>query len=107
MKTVEPVPIDPMTGMPAVPNGYFWRVRPVGSEPKWAYYVYVELRKKQIIGSTQLARAMADQADVYGPTLADAVKVTAERVYRENFARRTVPTPEYVGILGDYPPKSL
>lgn len=101
------VPLDPATGMPALPAPYFWRVKPVGPEPKYAFYVYVQLRQKTLIGSLDVASQMAAQADVYGPTLADAVLVAAKDIYRDNFLRRPVPGADYRALLGDYPPKSL
>lgn len=87
--------IDDSTGLPKVPKRYFWRVR----ESYYGTTVYVELRKKHIIGSTEVR-----YASMYAWKLSPAeVLSAATAVYRDCFPS----PPENAHLLGDYPPKKL
>jgi hypothetical protein len=95
--------LDESTGLPELPEGYFWRVREVGGT-KYADSLYVCLMRRRWYGATEVERAMASQNSAWGPTMAHALRARAQHVVEDQF--RTT-TPDFAALLGDYPPKIL
>lgn len=97
------IAIDSDTGLPALPKRYFWRVRKVGGD-KYADRLYICLRKRVWFWSIEVDYAMASQNEVWGPTMAHAIRARAGHLVKDNFAATK---PDFSALLGDYPPKSL
>lgn len=96
--------MDEATGLPALPEGHFWRVtRPQGG------YWQVQLRKRTWYGSRCVAgtasgpRCVAGTASGYEMT-ASNVKEQAGYVLKYEFEKEPVHE-RY--LVGDYPPKTL
>lgn len=91
--------IDPDTGMPVVPEGYFWRVK-----PGQMYAVIVELRRKWFWGFTHCVE------DTLGDDLSeDGIRNLAAYVLNkwEQRAIQKREREEIRALFGDYPPKKL
>ena len=86
--------MDEATGLPAVPEGYFWRV----TRPSRGYW-QVQLRKRTWYGS----RCVAWTGSRYGMT-ASKVKDLAGYVLKYKFEKG--PAHEN-HLVGDHPPKTL
>lgn len=89
--------IDSATGLPELPEGYFWRVR-TGSLSR----DYLDLRKKTWYGSKVIDNRVLRYYDGEGNVIEPRVEILnrAKRIYGE-FEN---PWDEY---YGDYPPKKL
>lgn len=92
------IEVDPSTGLPLLPEGYFFRVA------KYRFgesNLEVHLRKKTRFGSTMLY-----SRDTVGLTpeltLKQTITQLAERIYR--LYREDL---EIEALIGDYPPKRL
>lgn len=86
--------IDPRTGLPEVPEGYFWRVKPSSGS-----YILVELRKKTWLGSTCVEWSVVrkDKASKY--EIIFVAHYVMEKWHKVE--------PDLSHFYGDYPPKSL
>jgi hypothetical protein len=88
--------IDPNTGLPALPEGYFWRVKKSGN--KYGY-VRLMLRHKFWFATEQENRIFVLNGYTKERLLSDTWAVLREF----DFAAAK----SYVPLLGDYPPKSI
>lgn len=90
--------MDPDTGMPEVPKGYFWRVKPGGM-----YKLKVELRQRWFWGiSFEVEMCVTDDATEWG------VRNNAAYILNRWQERTRKATGKGVeALLGDYPPKKL
>lgn len=86
--------MDEATGLPAVPEGYFWRV----ARPQEGYW-QVQLRKRAWYGS----RCVAGTASRFEMT-SRKVKELAGYVLKYKFEKEPV---HEMHLVGDYPPKTL
>lgn len=87
--------MDPNTGMPEVPEGYFWRVKRGGY-----YKLEVQLRKRWFWQfSHSVESCPLDDATEWGV-------VNNAAYILERWNKRTL-GPTVSGLLGDYPPKKL
>jgi len=84
--------IDKATGLPALPDGYFWRVKRFGVG---GYPLEVQLRHRVLFFSTLVASELSGN----GRTSIFNAARNAHQQWRYSVA-----TAEYVG---DYPPKTL
>lgn len=85
---------NPETGLPFLPEGYFWRVTR-GTASK---YVYVQIRKRRLIGSACVADSILSKGEV------TAAKIRE----RAGFALKDFdPDHNFRAFVGDYPPKKL
>lgn len=86
--------IDESTGLPELPEGYFWRVTP-GSGSR---YVYLQMRKRRWLGSKLIDDSILRKSEI-----------TVELVQRR--ATKILldfnPDSDYKKFVGDYPPKKL
>lgn len=88
---------DVNTGLPELPEGYFWRVR-IGS----MHMTYVELRKKSWFGSLRVQRRRARYYDGDGEVLDPREEIiTLAMSIMKEFNDPWTP------FYGDYPPKKL
>lgn len=97
----EPVYIDPETGLPAVPEGYFWRISETSSADWWR----IELRKRRRWGSRRIAadHRLYPAWDFDTPELfEDGARRRAAVLWVDHFAAKDAQK-----YLGDYPPKAL
>ena len=100
--TIWGVEIDPATGMPAVPTGYFWRVKPTN------YGYVVQLRHRRRLGSRYIGhQPISMRHDLVTPHKildAAAYALTCDERISRHFGRS-------IGVdkslMGDYPPKTL
>lgn len=100
--------LDPSTGLPALPEGQFWRVRVDHTLSGGSLYVELREKRKHWFGSWKIAE--------YGPTYLDMCG-TVENTIAYN-ARRVMEKSEHLrkqdsrlkiaeSLAGDYPPKKL
>lgn len=100
---VDPYVLDPETGLPLLPDGYFWRVR----SAHFRGHAYVELRssylkrhwlfwKKRL--STKIHEEMI-LTPISRPRILKEARECVEAVQKHLVS-------DY-SLLGDYPPKSL
>ncbi len=89
--------VDTATGLPELPEGYFWRVK----------FDRVEIRKKLRWGSTLECRGYLRSLSMPGTDIAGAILAEAETTadywrcnrFRDSLVRDS--------LVGDYPPKKL
>lgn len=99
----DPVLISPETGLPHVPEGYFWRMRSNSFGLTWT----LDLRKKMRWGSRSirsLTVAAPDRTDKF-PTTDDwehYIRLEAAEMWSYEFNDQSGSR-----YLGDYPPKRL
>ena len=86
--------MDEATGLPAVPEGYFWRV----TEPQGGGWS-VQLRKRTWYGS-RCAAGTVTRCEM----TASKVKELAGYVLKYKFEKEPV---HEMHLVGDYPPKTL
>lgn len=92
--------IDPATGMPLVPSGFFFRIERFTLASS-SYTVRVELRKRRRFGSVSVENSLADHK-VSGDVLRAAFRCLG--------GIGNASLTKYDGralLLGDYPPKRL
>lgn len=89
--------IDDKTGLPELPEGYFWRVKESVS-----IFVDVEIRKKWWVGSRQVA-----WTSMYRSQLSKQKILECARYVLSKWRRDVTETNDSRALLGDYPPKSL
>lgn len=82
--------IDTATGLPALPDGYFWGVAEGGT------FLFIKLVKRGWINRT-LKKSPIYKRDAT-PSL---IRHVAQDIYRETFDNN------WQRYVGDYPPKSL
>lgn len=88
---------DISTGLPKLPEGYFWRVRASSLQ-----LTYVELRKKTWLGSRQVHRRLTNYYDKMGNVLDPREEIVTRAVsIMKEFNDPWEP------FYGDYPPKKL
>ena len=96
------VPIDAQTGLPVLPNGYFWRVSLASDSYGFFKFFEVELRKKWRLGSLLELKKTCGHNRFSDQVNRELIKGTAESVYVtwkvEDAALK---------LTGDYPPKRL
>lgn len=86
--------IDDKTGLPALPDGYFWRVtRGVASR-----YVYLQMRKKRWLGSKVVDYSIISKSE----NTAELVLKRARGVVRD-----FNPDRNHKQFVGNYPPNTL
>jgi hypothetical protein len=90
--------IDPDTGMPALPDGQFWRVRQKYDDRAGHYVVELHTRKRRgskLVGTIIVCRYIAD--------------VTAGKVLiaARELLEAIASADEREALKGDYPPKRL
>lgn len=86
--------IDDVTGLPELPEGYFWRIA-----NRVSIYIDVEIRKKTWIGSKMVTQKVTTISDAS----ARRIRTLAELAHRDVFGDGA----SWRQILGDYPPKKL
>ena len=85
------------TGLPEVPEGYFWRIQ------QGAFSIYrIELRRKRWIGSARVDSAILDYYDAHRQVLEPRVEAfrKAQNIMKEF-------NDPWVELLGDYPPRNI
>lgn len=91
--------IDPATGMPELPEGYFWRVK-----QGYAYAINVQLRKR-VMGRLSVVVENSVNDD---PTPWGVRNLAAYVLYRwETSTARKQEEAAIQNLYGDYPPKKL
>jgi hypothetical protein len=92
--------MDENTGLPELPEGYFFRVTPWSGRNRYEYDLEVQLRRKLFIGSTKIDMALATNNPHRIYEAARMVKQRAMKViYKE--------PGDIYKYVGDYPPKKL
>lgn len=94
---------NPATGLPVLPDGYFWRV----TGPNIIKNFEIQIRLKRRIGSKRIAdwHIYPEEFTPAGIREAARCVVTLDREWRRH--RATVPENVDKSLLGDYPPKLL
>ena len=97
--------MDSTTGMPAVPEGMFWRVKRILFGEFWE----VQLRKHGMFWSFKVESRTFDKSE---PIIRETIlrgAASAYEDYREKQAayKRAKVEPVGKALFGDYPPKSL
>lgn len=93
--------IDPATGLPQLPEGYFWRVR---KDTFFRQYSYIEIRKPgRLFGSKIVVQATRHTEDI------DEQEIrTFADMLSEELEEKLNPKPRTEkNLFGDYPPKKL
>ena len=88
--------LDSRTGLPKVPEGYFWRVY----ESDYGRYPYIALRKEVTLFGARIGSRLIKEA-MLSSTYNDVLE-EAYGVYRKVFSPQW-----YTNVLGDYPPNKL
>lgn len=88
--------LDSITGLPKVPEGYFWRVKK-SLHP----YGYVQLRKKLFIGSFLVESTIFRQNELSERTILSDARLTLGKV---DFNPKPKPKKNF---YGNYPPKTI
>lgn len=86
--------IDKETGMPVLPEGYFWRV----TRGRGSQYVYLQMRKRRWLGSKAVDESIIRKHEV----TAELVVTRARRILLD-----FNPDSDYKQFVGDYPPNKL
>lgn len=94
------VEIDAETGMPVLPEGYFWRVR---ADRDSSGYIDVQIRRKFWIFSRAVVSTCSSKKNVKS---GETILADAAYLVRNKFKTPTEPKP-WEHFLGDYPPKKL
>lgn len=98
------VPADEATGLPLVPDGYFWRV-----VTRWYGWNVVELRLKRRFGSRYIGyQPIAftnERLTAYKIALAAAYAMLHGREIKAHFS--PIGPLDNSAFFGDYPPRSL
>lgn len=91
--------IDDATGLPALPEGHFWRVRKafLASE-----YTEVQIRQRGRIGSRRVVYVTTETALLTGHE--HLLRIAAQAAWR---FRKSLPLKPDLELFGDYPPKKL
>ena len=114
-------PVDPETGMPALPEGYFWRVyKEFGSNYVGLYYNDVQvseyeglfyfITKKKTVKTKTKVRKIEDYH--INKSVSDPVAGITEaatwllRMLPDHLKKEVNPV-SYAAYYGDYPPKNL
>jgi hypothetical protein len=93
---------DATTGLPTIPEGYFWRV----TDPCWfTDYVEIHLRKKRAIGSRKIGWTVSYRDDVDEQQIVHAAcyLIAVDSKVRSHFRPAK---PRRRDLLGDYFPSS-
>lgn len=116
--------IDPSTGFPVVPEGYFWRVGPdegrdlyfrsSGSQYGVALYKIVEKvtvipkrwRRPETIKHEKLERVVVRGIAGHSSPLRERLALEASEAY-SSYLQGKARDKELVDLMGDYPPKKL
>lgn len=95
--------LDPETGLPALPDGYFWRVR----DANYKGHAYIELRSRYFIRHWLFWKKEAS-SKIHDELVLSPI--TRPRILREAHdvidAVQANLVSDY-SLIGDYPPKSL
>lgn len=98
------VTLDPNTGLPLLPGGFFWRIR---KERMIDPPIKIELRRKKLLGSVLVQHAWGHRVSrrsiVHEAAFCYSRWVGECAQRRENQSRKR----ELNDLIGDYPPKSL
>ena len=89
--------IDEVTGLPVVPEGYFWRVRRGALEITW-----LELQKKTWYGGKTV-----DKRVCHYYSSERAVLDPREEILSNALSIMQEFNDPWIGFYGDYPPKSI
>lgn len=89
------------TGLPDLPEGYFWRIRETyrGSEN-----IRVEIRKRRIIGSKRIEWHPVSKSEVNPSRILSAAEYALMWMRDGGFDSKGTAWKQHVG---DYPPKKL
>lgn len=87
--------IDEQTGFPVLPEGFFWRV----TRGVWSEYVYLQIRRRRLIGSVRHADSILRKSEVTPAKL----RYSAGRCLEEFDPSGA----KHKAFVGDYPPKRL
>ena len=108
------------TGMPELPDGYFWRVRRWEESFSLTERVSVDIRRKRLFGSEYIyglplefknkpevpTGKVGGWKPIHAPLTDENVLYTAQ-VVLENWNRRKAKAATEKRLLGDYPPNKL
>jgi hypothetical protein len=90
--------IDPATGLPQLPEGYFWRVEKAMPGSQYGY-VRLMRRRKAWVPKVEASRIFTLTELTESELFSDAVQVYSDFDFEGTARYRT--------LLGDYPPKTI
>lgn len=92
------IKIDETTGLPELPEGYFWRIsQAIVSEDALRVELY---RKRRFTSPVRIDFRMAGASSE--EDMKRCIREEAGLLFKETFQPN-----KYAGFMGDYPPKSL
>lgn len=93
-----------LTGLPELPDGYFWRVTRVGGKG-YANALYLSIRRKVLFFSVRVEYGMVRPYS-WAPTVEEGLRKRAKSIL-EDWQESAISHPRLDTVLGDYPPKKL
>lgn len=103
-------PVDPATGLPELPEGYFWRVRRA-PEKHLSAFAYIELCTQRIEAYGWKKKKTRTVTVVVDYSTVSYVSLTEDLIWDHTVVRikdwAGPPKPDARKLLGTYPPKKL